>query len=183
MNIVLDGPSGVGKSFLGRQLAQRLNMDFVDMEIDRSKEISESELHMNILNNMSVRKLSVIENSYIQSTIIKQFMTATGKLPLLEYFRILANNRQVVPKIQPWIQIIILDDKEVINKRRTLRGNPWEYSPETDLSELTNYLETSLVHISNSSSNLKIVHIRNKYNSVDEELNHLIKRLRNMMIV
>lgn len=137
MNILLDGLSGVGKTYLGEKLAERLGIRFYEFLPD-SEANSESALHSYAIQRQTKTDMTIIEGSYIMSEIVKMYMYKNG---IIDFEQILKMKSIDTSKVKPFFVIFITDDKSKIAERVKSRGRAYEFRPDLkDLEELNNYI-------------------------------------------
>lgn len=137
MNILLDGISGVGKTYLGEKLAERLGIRFYEFLPD-SETNSESALHSYAIQRQAKTDMTIIEGSYIMSEIVKMYMYENG---MIDFEQILKMKSIDTSKVKPFFVIFITDDRDKIAKRVKSRGRPYEFRPDLkNLESLNDYI-------------------------------------------
>lgn len=186
MNIVLDGLSGVGKTYVGRRLANRLDMNFYEFlpDIENNSEVS---LHSFALKRQQLNDNTVIEGSFIMSYVVKQYMFAKGLLSLNQLLKIKQIEYQELPNIQPFIILYFTDTNDVILNRRKQRDREFEFRPELDdISDLDNYITTNYEStlqqykskLNHLWPNVSVIRVdRSKFSNISELLDRIVERI------
>ena len=177
MRIVLDGVSGVGKTYIGELLSDELDMNFIPYMPDfRDSELS---IHREFITKRNLCDNVIVEGSLKMANFVKDWMYQQGYLEFSEYFKCKSLNVEHVDKDD--IVVLIVDDHEVILNRRLERARPFEFNQEiidTDLISLDHYLNKHYKH--------HIAHIvinRQNYKDNDSMIRDIIKQLTNLLVL
>lgn len=137
MNILLDGISGVGKTYLGEKLAERLGLRFYEFLPDLEGN-SESALHSYAIQRQAKNDMTIIEGSYIMSEIVKMYMYENK---MIDFEQVLKMKSIDTSKVKPFFVIFIIDDKNKIAERVRSRGREYEFRPNLkSLKSLNEYI-------------------------------------------
>jgi shikimate kinase len=136
MNIVLDGLSGVGKSYYGRLLAEKHNMSFVEFEPDLNNPNELAE-HEQIIWRHGCTNL-IIENSITMAELVKLWMYSVNYISFKDLVYMLSSSKT---RVQPHIILFLHDTPESIAKKRIKRNRLSEYYVGLkDLSSVDAYI-------------------------------------------
>ena len=143
MNIVIDGLSGVGKTYLGTMLAEELGIPFVEYLPDF--EDSEVNIHKATSQRMIHIEGCVVEGSLQMSYLVKQWMHKNNFISTGDLFKCKSINETVKEYLDSIknIYVLILDDIEDIKARRSVRGRAFEFKgniSQTQLEDLDTYI-------------------------------------------
>lgn len=177
MRIILDGVSGVGKTYIGELLSSELGIDFIPYMPDFKD--SELSIHREFITKRNLCNNVIVEGSLKMANFVKDWMYQQGYLEFSEYFKCKSLNVEHVDKGD--IVILIVDDQEVILNRRLERARPFEFNQEiidTDLISLDNYLNR---HYRRYMAD--IVVNRQDYKNNDDMIKYIIKQLTNLLVL
>lgn len=128
MNIVLEGISAVGKTYLGKRLAKKWGMEFLEFMPSDEDWGNEVKLHQDVI-DMQSKDRCVIETSYIGSYVIKEFMYLEGTVNMADLLECYSRD---LSKVKPFIVIYLSDTYPAVVKRRVKRGREFEFNPSYD---------------------------------------------------
>lgn len=188
MNLVFDGLSGVGKSYLAQELAKKLNIDFVDFLVDKPNyDPNDPDMEIILYQELirTQRRTPIItENSIYQAYLVKWFMYTQGEIDYKTLSKLHTIKTRAEVELGKYIIIKVYDTEEQIETRRKIRGRKWEYNPEWK-PETIKSLDSKLrgiLYSTESSSLILIHHHRQKYNSVEEEIQALDHQITQALI-
>lgn len=143
MNIVLEGISAVGKTYLGKKLAKRWGMKFIEFMPTDEDWGNEVKLHQDII-DMHRNDMSIIETSVIGSHVIKEFMYQEGTITMADLIECRSLDTS---GMKPYIVIYLQDTYQSVIDRRADRGREFEFNPEyskTTQRDLDMYIDRHL---------------------------------------
>lgn len=128
MNVILEGISAVGKTYIGKKLAEKWNMKFIEFLPSDDDWGNEVKLHQDVI-NMQMQDRAIIETSYIGSYVIKEFMYHEGTISMADLLECYSLD---VSQVKPFIVVYISDTYANVIERRNRRGRDFEFNPNYD---------------------------------------------------
>lgn len=156
MNIIIIGFMGVGKSVVGRLLARRLNMNFIDMddEIEKRQGCSITEV-FNIYGQDYFRK---VERQLLEELSKKEnyIISTGGGIVTKEENRKILSNQKIVVFLDANVKTILRNVSNEIEKRPLLKTSK---NLQKSINELLNkryyyYKECSNINIDVNDKNI-----------------------------
>lgn len=164
MNIVLDGLSGVGKTYYGTKFAQEHDITFLPFLPSLNDLPREELIHHELIMRQSIDTYPVLfEGNVIASEVVKLWMYKKGLISLEELWKVLSAD---ISSIKDYAIIYLIDDYENIKNKRAKRNRPFEYHPKIDkrlLSDLDKFITQNIRQVA-KRHNIKFeyIDIRNK---------------------
>jgi|GEM_PF-6978744 len=172
MNIILDGVSGVGKTYYGNLLARKHDLSFLTF-LPHPNDFDEVTLHEYVINRQQQYNAPfILEGSILMSEFTKMWMYQKNYLSLKELMQILSLDKS---KVAPYGIIYLTDLPENIKARRLKRGRPYEYLPGlTDLSSIDSYIRNKFLEYAKRVPVVTVSVTNKSDDEVITELEHAI---------
>lgn len=142
MRVILDGLSGVGKSYLGEKLGEILEIPFIPYVPDFQE--TEVGIHKSLIKVHNQLNNSIIEGSLKMATAVKNYLRQKNYISFADYMTCISMNDNYI-NYKNDIYIYITDDYENIIRRRAERARPYEFDTKLsigDLLDLDKYIES-----------------------------------------
>lgn len=159
MKLILVGFMGVGKTTIGKILAKKLNMEFIDL--DEELEKIESKSIEDIFEFHGEKYFRNLENKILKKVISKDniiISTGGGVLKTNENYNILKNEKNIIfldANVDTIIKNLSSNQNE-INKRPILRNSKDIYITINNLlnERYKKYVDVSSIHIDTNGKNV-----------------------------
>jgi deoxyadenosine/deoxycytidine kinase len=166
MHIVLDGLSGVGKTYYGRLFAEKHNMTFISFL--PPEDACEIELHKHTVYRLSsTLEPMIFEGSPLLSLTVKAGLYKQGLLTLPELIKITSISET---KLNPYLIICFRDTYDSILSRRIKRGRPYEYRRDLkSILDLDAFIVKQYTNLQKKDPNVKVTYL-SLQNLTDEQV-------------